>query len=133
MFILQAAAEGCNIHRKQGVTVLELFIVIVIITILAGIAVTAWQSQVERENADNAKTVLKTLWQAERNLFAWKDRYVSLPELLASDLVDDPNNSAAAYEYEVTENTASTLTIKATRKAKTTGFQIDQDGNLTSF
>lgn len=87
----------------------------------------------ERERAINAKDILKTLWQAEKNFFAWKDRYATLSELVTSDLIDDPNNPASVYDYAVPDAGAATFKITAQRKGKTTGFQIDQDGVIAAF
>lgn len=121
---------GCKILKKQGVTVLELIVVLIIIGVIATIGIGSWQAQLEREYADNAKITLKMLWQAEENFFAWKNRYTNnWPDLE----IDNPDNTDRFYEYTIEQATSITLLIKATRRGKSTGFQIDRDGTITSF
>jgi len=116
--------------KNKAVTLLELFIVLVIIAVLAGIGIVGWQAAIEREHEKNAKIILKSCWQAEQSYFAWRNRYTSQWPLLE---IDNPNVTDKFYSYDIIKATTSTLTIRATRKGTNTGFQIDRDGVITSF
>jgi len=120
----------CKTLKNKAVTLLELFIVLVIIAVLAGIGIVGWQAAIEREHEKNAKIILKSYWQAEQSYFAWRNRYTSQWPLLE---IDNPNVTDKFYSYDIIEATTSTLTIRATRKGTNTGFQIDRDGVITSF
>ena len=115
---------------KQGVTLLELIMVLVIIAIIATISISGWQGQLENKYADNAKLTLKMLWQAEENFFAWKNRYTNDWNDVE---IDNPNNEDRFYDYTLEEATSTNLLIRATRKGKARGFTIDQDSNINSF
>lgn len=128
MCILPAA--GCKILSKKSVTTLELIVVLLIIAIIAGISIVGWQSQLEREYANNAKDILKVASQAEYDFFAWKNRYTNDWNALA---IDNPNNVDRFYEYTIEEVTATTFLIKATRRGKTNGFSINRYGEIVEF
>lgn len=121
---------GYKILKKQGVTLLELMIVVIIIGIISSISLVTWQAQLEKEYADNAKAILKMLWQAEQSFFVWKNGYTNDWQALE---IDNPNNSDRFYNYTIEQPTSTTLLIKAQRKGKATGFTIDQNGTIASF
>jgi len=116
-----------KILKRQGVTVLELIIVVIIIGIISGISFMGWQVQLEKEYANNAKATLRMLWQAEENYFSWKGRYTNAWENLE---IDNPNNTDKFYDYKFA---TTTFPITAQRKGKSSGFTIDQEGTITSF
>ncbi len=126
------AAYNNKLFRKHGVTLIELFVVVIIIAIVAGISINIWQAQLEREYADNAKAILKSLLQAEENYFAWKNRYANENEWASLDIAN-PNNPGNFYIYELLPGSVAPLIIKATRRGKSKGFQIDQEGTITAF
>lgn len=127
MYILPA---GCKTNtKKQGVTFIELLVIIVIIAILGTISYANWQGQLNKKYADNAQIALRTVWQAEQIFFSWHDRYTNV----WTDLdTDNPNNTDTHYTYTIT-GTPGSLTITATQISGTHGFIIDREGNITNF
>lgn len=120
----------CSIFKKQGLTVVELTVVAIIIAVVTGMGVAAWQAQIEKEYADNAKVVLQSAWQAEQAYFAWKNVYTDDWSILD---IEDPNNKDKFYAYDIPLATVSVLNITATRRGKSNGFTITQDGTITAF
>jgi len=115
---------------KQGLTALELIVVLVIIGTLAGIGVTGWQRHLEDKYTENAKSTLQMIWQAEENFFAWKDNYTYDWNVLE---IDNPNKEDKFYDYTLEQATSTNLLIRATRKGTARGFTINQDNEIKSF
>ena len=111
--------------KNKGVTLLELFIVLVIIVVLVGIGTVGWQGAIEREREKNAKIILKSCWQAEQNYFAWENTYTSDWSDLA---IDNPNVTDNFYNYTIKEATRFALKIQAQRIGTNKCFQIDENG-----
>lgn len=110
-----------------GLTLVELIAVVLIIAILAAIVAPALipKNTLER----HARVVLKLLWQAEKDYFAYRNRYTAKWEDLN---LGDPNLSDPYYTYEF-EDAESNLRIKATRKGRRSGLRIDKNGRITAF
>lgn len=115
---------------KKNFTLLEIIIVLVIVAILAGLGTGIINALIEKEYKERAKEILKTLYQAEENFFSWKNRYTSD---FSSLPVDNPNDTDKFYEYEITEAGPYNLTIRATRRNKNYGLQINEEGQITEF
>lgn len=126
MCIFQAR---CKILEKRSITVLELIIVLVIISIISSVCFVTWLAQLEKEYADNARITLRMLWQAEEDYFVWKNAYTSDWALLE---IDNPNLSDKFYAYAITQASGRNLLIQATLRTRPSKhFTINQDGVIT--
>ena len=103
----------------QGLTALEMITVLVIIAVLATISFAIWQNYVDYEAADNAKAMLRVLWQSQEEFYSWKNTYADQFGLLT---IGNPNKSDPAYSYKIEKADHSELLIRATRKGRDTGF-----------
>ena len=128
MCILPAAA--CKEKKWRGVTLTEIIVVLVIITILVSIAGAGLFWRIEREASNNAKVFLNLSWQAEQNYFAWKNSYTQ--DWSALD-IDNPNKTDNFYVYTIDKATAQQLIINAARRDKSYGFTINETGSIKSF
>lgn len=116
------------IKYTKAVTLMELIVVVIIIGILATFAIAVPRGQLERAKATGAQTQLKLIWAAEKDYYIYNGSYTNQ----WSDLnIDDPNIGSESFAYAV--ETTNPLLIKATRKGKTSGFQIDTDGRISDF
>lgn len=115
---------------KASFSLIEVIIVIAIVTIVAGMGVATWQHQLDRDRADNAKTTLKMVLQAEESYLSWKNRYTGNWSQLE---LDNPNNRDKYYQYTLEDAEGKSIIIRARRRGKDTGFTIDQTGNLQAF
>jgi Tfp pilus assembly protein PilE len=104
--------------------------VLVIVAVLATISFAIWQNYVDYEAADNAKAMLGVLWQSQEEFYSWKNNYADRFNLLT---VGDPNSSDKAYTYTIDRADHAKLLIRATRKGRSTGFLVDETGNITAF
>ena len=120
----------CNLRKRTSFSLIELIIVIAILVIVAGMGFAVWQSQLEKDHADNAKTTLKMVLQAEENYYTWKNAYSSQWSQLE---LDNPNNRDNYYEYTLENVEGKSITIRAKRRGRDKGFTIDQTGNLQVF
>ncbi len=98
-----------GLHRRRAFTLTELVVVLIIVGILATIAISGWQAQIEREYEANARATLNALLRAEHNFFAWKGRFTSDWTTLE---IDDPNNSDSAYNYTLENVTGNNTIVK---------------------
>lgn len=110
----------------KAVTVLELIIVVVIIGVLSTISIISSPGFVDERQA---KTTLKIIWQAEKDYFAYKSSYTNSWRDLN---LSDPNHMPGNYEYSF-EDVGANLIVRATRKGTGSGFEIDRDGNISTF
>ncbi len=115
---------------KSGVTITELIITIIIIAVISGISMATWQAQLEKEYADNSKAMLNVSWQAEQTYYSWKNTYTGNWSLLE---IKNPNTADRFYDYAITSADAASLLITATRKNKSQGFTINENGQIAQF
>ncbi len=126
--------------NKKGFTLVELLMVVIIIGILVTLAVPNYYRSVERAKGGKAKAAMDAIRKAELQYRAFNDTFVgesgSMSDLQNYDL---PNDLVAAgddadWTYGVTNTSASTMTVTATRKAgpySSSSFTMDQDGTIT--
>lgn len=119
-----------SMRTSRSLTLLEVIIVVIIVSIIASFGFGFWQNQLERDHAENARTTLKMVLQGEENYFSWKNRYTDLWSQLE---IDDPNNRDKFYQYNLENVEGKNITIRATRRGKTTGYTIDTQGNIQPF
>ena len=134
-------------HRKQiqgdmqGMTLVELMIVVVIVSILAAVAIPIYQANVKRGKASEADASLGSIRTALRVYYAENAAY---PVQASAKRVDSVGVDMSAADltgkyfsigdYTYT-GTTSTYTIKATGSGSQSGInhQLDQDGTLSNF
>jgi len=86
---------------KRGFTLLELIVVIIIISILAGIALGNYQKIVERSRATEAKNNLGTLRALELAYYQENSIYINVPTLNNefNTTFPSPGNANSAYYF----------------------------------
>ena len=72
--------------NKQAFTLIELLVVVLIIGILAAVAVPKYQRAVDKSRFVQARTVFRTVWQAQQVFFLANGRYAVNWDELAADL-----------------------------------------------
>lgn len=120
-------------RNRQGFSLVELLIVIVIIAILAGIAIPSYQNSIAKSRRTLAKTALLDLAARQEKFFSTTNKYTSdmgatglgIPSTTLSD------GNITLYTLEMTvNNTSNPPTFTAT--AKPAGPQTkDTCGNYT--
>ncbi len=122
----------------RGFTVVELLIVIIIIAVLAGLAVTQYQRSVEKSRKAEAIAVLSATRQAELRYFAQKNTYtIDGTKLDYNPTVGDTSGQTRHFTYNISTGTASSLLVRATRIAIVDGgdgsstVTIDEAGKVT--
>lgn len=123
--------------KQKGITLIELMIVIVVVSILATIAVPSYQQYVQRSKRVTAEGDLYAFRNAMQRFFAENNTYlgaanggantgVPAATTFASQSPVDGGN--AAYNLTISAATATTFTVQAAP----TGGQVGDDcGNLT--
>ena len=116
------------IRGKEGVTLIEVMIVVAIVGFLAAIAIPAYNDYVTRSRRSDAFTALETVRAAQEMYRAEQGFYAGALGSLAgcSDTMAGDN-----YTVSVTRNSNTTYTATADSEDKQSGdfdFRIDQDG-----
>jgi type IV pilus assembly protein PilE len=105
--------------RSRGFTLIELMIVVVVISILAGIAIASYGKQVRKSRRSQAMQVLNDLALKEEKFRTNNAEYADIPDLCGNcDQLITATNSPW-YSFAATDLTASTWTITATPRAGT--------------
>jgi type IV pilus assembly protein PilE len=117
------------LREKEGVTLLEVMIVVVIVGMLAAVAIPAYDNYVTRSRRSDAFTALETVRAAQEMYRAEQGFYAAALSSLAGC-----GSGMAGDNYTVsitrTDNTHYTSTATAQGKqASDHHFQIDQDGS----
>jgi len=119
---------------KEGVTLIEVMIVVVIVGILAAVAIPAYNDYVTRSRRSDAFTALETVRAAQEMYRAEKGFY-------ASDFVDGGVTVLAGcsadmggdnYDIAIARTSNTAYTVTADSQDKQDGdfyFRIDQDGD----
>lgn len=121
--------------KRNGFTVTELFIAVIILGLLVAGAVPILSKNIEKSKTGEAAANLNLIRMSERDYFLDNNSYTAS----FSDLsIDDPNNIASTnryFNYTIESADASGFTARATRKdGPYTGdyYTIDQTGTITS-
>jgi len=104
-------------RRVRGFTLIELMIVVVVIAILAGIAITSYSKQVRKSRRAQAMQVLTDLSLKEEKWRTNNAEFADIATLGASVLVNSENSPW--YEITASDLTGTTYTLTATPRAGT--------------
>ncbi len=122
-------------RRMQGVTLLELMIVVVIIGILTAIAYPNYRDFTARAKRNEAKAILLEIAQNQERFYLQNSRYGTLVELgYASPL----NTDTGSYQVVINNPTASnfngvaTFLLGGNEATKCLTFGIDGRGSKIS-
>ncbi len=122
-------------RRMQGVTLLELMIVVVIIGILAAISYPSYRDFTDRAKRNEAKAILLEIAQNEERFYLQNNTYGTLAQLG----YDDPKTTdSGAYTVFVLAPDANNFTATANymqggnEADKCLTFSIDGRGSKTS-
>jgi type IV pilus assembly protein PilE len=122
---------------KEGVTLIEVMIVVVIVGILAAIAIPAYNDYITRSRRSDAFTALETVRAAQEMYRAERGGYRNTADFNANLLPGCSQGMAGSnYTISVARPTTTTFTATATPTAggKQAGdftFTVDQNGAKT--
>ena len=127
---------------RKGFTLMEALIVVVIISILAGLSIVYGTKPLEAAKAKAARAILQTIYAAEKEYCIHNGIYADLPILLTESYLDDPNDPdqrdwlySASHAGGGTPNDCGTFTVDASRRGSGHNggetITIDQDGAYT--
>jgi type IV pilus assembly protein PilE len=121
--------------KQQGVTLIELMVVVAIVAILAAIAYPSYRNQIMRSHRTEAKAAMLTIQVAEEKWFLQNNAYTST---LANLGVTSPTpNGYYTIGFPSISATAYTATATiSTGQLDDTGcktFQINEQGRRQAF
>ena len=100
--------------RMQGVTLIELMIVVVVISILAAVAYPNYQEFTARAKRNEARAALLRLATNQERFYLNNNTFTSDLTDLGFGTTPKANTETGYYEIEVTAATASNFTATAT-------------------
>lgn len=131
-------------HLTPGFTLMELLIVVIIVGILSTLALPQFPRAMERARQAEARSMLGSLWQAERLYYSENPStgYVSAPGTSNPLMTDFPASGSNEHYFTYTVVAASPTAYTATATRKTTGGRnppystaytvtIDESGTYT--
>lgn len=98
--------------RQNGVTLMELMIVVVIISILAAVAYPSYQDHVTRSRRSDGKSALMASSQAMERFYTENNTYVGAT--LGTTGIYPATSSEGFYSLALSNQAANTFTITAT-------------------
>jgi len=123
---------------KQGITLIELMVVVAIVAILAAVAVPIYTNYMQRARRAEAKTALEQLRAAQEMFRAERGRYsTNLLQLVNSWGVHNVAGPPGNPDYAILLNSFSATGFTAEAQPTTArqigdgSLFIDQDGNKT--
>ena len=124
--------------KIRGVTLIELLIVVVIVSILAAVAYPNYRSYVQKSKRNEAKAALLQIATNQERHYLNANIYTANLELLGFGGVGPILTDSGTYEIEVTEADANSYTAQATYQladeeaGKCLTFTIDARGLKSS-
>jgi len=128
--------NGLKKPGNKGFTLIEVLIVIIIIGVLAGLAVSVYQRSVERSRRAEALGVLSAMRHSELRYFTQKGTYTTdVAKLDYNPTTPDTSGQMLHFIYNISTGTASSLVVNATRNTLENGdgssmVTIDQTGKV---
>lgn len=125
---------------KDGYTLVEVCVVMVIICILAAMAAPIYTKAIEQARLDSAAGNLKTIWSAQRAYWLKNHTFASSlvtledEDLIGSSLVLTQSDPNAMYVYDIDSAGISSFTASAVRSGSgvwSGQIQIDELGELS--
>ena len=121
-------------RKRDGLTMVEVMMVLVIIGVLTAIAAPSFQRATEQTQCNLAAANLQAVWAAQR--FYWLENHQYAPSFANLGDMVDPSiaNSTSPYVYSIQIINNNTFSVSATRtgSSKWSGpLVIDQTGVLT--
>lgn len=127
------------LKNAKGFTLLEILIVLVIIAVLAGLAVPAYTTAVEKSRKQEAYTTLGAVRGAQMRYFAGRNAFTAAYVDLDFDPTLAVTGNVVHYTYPAMGGGGATFTATATRNAVDRPaavaayvVTIIQDGTITS-
>ena len=124
---------------KKAFTLTEVIVTVVIFGVLAAIAIPVYRKTIEKSFGDRARTVLKTIYTAQRLYKLYNNRYDSslnpglADSLVGHDYLENPNAGGLKFTYTITAADATAFTAPATRNSGTNNTEfitINQAGSI---
>jgi type IV pilus assembly protein PilE len=118
------------IRGKEGVTLIEVMVVVAIVGFLAAIAIPAYNDYVTRSRRSDAFTALETVRAAQEMYRAEKGFYASS---FTGNVLAGCSTAMGGDNYTISVNRPTTTTFTATaqaqgQQASDFDFRIDQNG-----
>ena len=103
-------------NRRQGFTLLELLVIVVVLAVLSAIAIPNFTRAVERARVQDVEATLSAIFQSERLFELDNGTFGTLGALIAGNYVTDPDpgNSNPDFNFAIAA-AATTFTVTATR------------------
>ena len=129
------------LRKQRGITLIELMIVVVVISILAAVAYPNYQEFVARAKRNEAKAALLRLATNQERFYLNNNTFTADVRNLGFDSADGGDTSITENDYyviDVTAASASNFTATATyrfgepEKSKCEVFTIDGRGDKSS-
>jgi type IV pilus assembly protein PilE len=120
---------------KEGVTLLELMIVVVVVGILAAVAIPAYNNYVTRSRRSDAFTALETVRAAQEMYRAELGEYRNGADFNANLLAGcSPTMAGSNYTMSVNRTSATTYSVRAAPQNKQAGdFFLGTDHNGSQY
>lgn len=124
-------------QKQNGVTLIELMVVVVIVAILASIAIPSYREYVIRTHRTEAKSALLSLAASQEKFYVQNNRYAEDDELTdapPAGLGMPATTENGWYELEITAADATAFSATATavggqaQDSRCAEFSIDQAG-----
>lgn len=124
--------------KRSGFTLIELFIVVLVVAILAAIAIPILSKNIEKSKTGEVISILNLIRMAEKDYFLDSKPVKTYTTDFSLLSIDNPNNIASAnryFSYTIPTGDSNGFTATATRKDGPYAgdwYTIDQNGSITS-
>ena len=88
-----------NKQNKQGFTLIEMLVVVLIIGILAAGALPQYQRAIDKTRYAQARTVVESIWQAQQRYYFVNEKYASRANELDIDISGVTIQSTGSYDH----------------------------------